>query len=276
MNENSISTELPAQNLRNIKLVLEYDGTDFVGSQLQKNGRTVQGEIEFALGRLTGLPAGERCKVNFAGRTDTGVHASGQVANFRTSSKHSLETFRRGLNALLPEDIAILSAAEVDFDFHARFSAKERHYRYQVLNRASRSPLLRRSAYSVATKLDVAAMQLAAGMLLGQQDFASFAGAGWGVPSSGSTESEEETPGTIRQMLKAEWLTDPESPLLVLELAANAFLPHMVRNIVGTLLQVGKGERTPGDFAKILAARDRRLAGPTAPACGLSLVGVKY
>lgn len=268
--------ELEAQNrTRNIKLVLEYDGTDFVGSQLQKTGRTVQGELENAIARLTGLPNGERCKVNFAGRTDSGVHAGGQVANFRTTSRHSLETFRRGLNALLPHDVAVLVAEEVDLEFHARFSAKERQYRYYVLNRPSRSPTLRRYAYHLIEPLDVVAMQEAAQNLVGEHDFASFAGAGWGVPS----DSDEDSPGTVRRMLKAEWLVERrnfEPPLLVLELVANAFLPHMVRNIVGTLLLVGKSERTPAEFAKILAACDRRLAGPTAPACGLSLVGVKY
>ncbi|HEX2915044.1 MAG TPA: tRNA pseudouridine(38-40) synthase TruA [Chloroflexia bacterium] len=266
--------------MRNIKLVLEYDGTDFSGSQLQANGRTVQGELEKALASLTGLPAGERCKVSLAGRTDTGVHASGQVANFKTASAHSLETFRRGLNALLPFDIAVLSVEEVDEEFHARFSARERYYRYRILNRPARSPLLRRYALQVAQPLKLEAMQAAANRLVGEHDFASFAGAGWGIPAGEGAETEEnDGPSTVRKVLKATWsreMPDPAQTVLVLEIAANAFLPHMVRNIVGTLLQVGKGEISPDDFEEIIAACDRRRAGPTAPACGLSLVEVRY
>ena len=266
--EESFPTDQPPSS-RNIKLVLEYDGTDFKGSQLQANGRTVQGELETALASLTGLQAGERCVVSMAGRTDSGVHASGQVANFHTASRLPVETFRRGLNALLPFDVAVLSAEEMPAGFHARFSAKERVYRYSILNRPVRSPLARRYAFQVAQPLNVQAMQAAADNLVGERDFASCAGAGWGVK-----DPTEDSPSTTRKMLKAEWLVEEDK--LVLEVAANAFLPHMIRNIVGTLLLVGKGERTPEDFANIVAATDRRQAGPTAPACGLSLVSVRY
>lgn len=263
---------------RNIKLVLEYDGTDFKGSQLQANGRTVQGELEKGLARLTGLPSGERCVVSLAGRTDSGVHASGQAANFFTASRLPLETFRRGLNALLPFDLVVLSAEEVAADFHARFSAKERAYRYTILNRLARSPLARRFAYQIAQPLELPAMQAAAASLVGERDFASFAGAGWGVKAL--LDPQGAKPSTVRNLLKAEWLVETGQPVgdsrLVLEVVANAFLPHMIRNIVGTLLLVGKGERTPEDFARIVAACDRRQAGPTAPACGLSLVSVRY
>ncbi len=262
---------------RNIKLVLEYDGTDFKGSQLQANGRTVQGELETALASLTGLKTGERCVVNLAGRTDSGVHASGQVATFLTASRLSLETFRRGLNALLPFDLAVLSAEEVDEDFHARFSAKERAYRYFILNRSVRSPLAQRFAYQVVQPLDLPAMQAAAASLVGERDFASFAGAGWGVKAQ--LNPQGENPSTVRNLLRADWLVEtgrPGGDRLVLEVVANAFLPHMIRNIVGTLLLVGKGECNPEDFARIVAVCDRRQAGPTAPACGLSLVSVRY
>lgn len=261
--------------MRNLKLVLEYDGTDFKGSQLQAGARTVQGELEKALASLTGLPEGQRCKVSLAGRTDSGVHASGQVASFKTESVHSIETFRRGLNALLPFDLAVLAAAEVDEHFHARFSATERRYRYTVLNRAVRSPLARRYAYQVSGKLDLEAMQAATGKLVGEHDFASFAGAGWGVPGEDSDDETEERPSTVRRLTQAEWQTQA-GETLELELAGNAFLPHMVRNIVGTLLLVGKGALTPDGFMEILAAGDRRRAGPTAPACGLCLVEVRY
>lgn len=262
---------------RNIKLVLEYDGTDFKGSQLQANARTVQGELETALARLTGLKAGERCVVSLAGRTDSGVHASGQVANFLTASHLSLETFRRGLNALLPFDLAVLSAEEVPEDFHARFSAKERAYRYFILNRTVRSPLAQRFAYQVVQPLDLAAMQVAATRLVGERDFASFAGAGWGVKAQ--LDPQGDNPSTVRNLFKAFWLVETSwqgGDRLVLEVVANAFLPHMIRNIVGTLLLVGKGECNPEDFARIVAVCDRRQAGPTAPACGLSLVSVRY
>ncbi len=263
---------------RNIKLLLEYDGTDFKGAQLQPGGRTVQGELEKALGRLTGQPSNQRCKINLAGRTDTGVHANGQVANFMTASTHSLETFRRGLNALLPFDLAVLQVQEVEPGFHARFSARERRYRYTILNRVVRSPMARRFALQIGQPLDIAGLQAAAALLVGEHDFASFAGAGWGIPAATPNENEAQ-PGTVRRLVGAEWRQDTSSlisPMLVLELAANAFLPHMVRNIVGTLLLVGKGELTPEGFQQILTARDRRFAGPTAPACGLSLVGVVY
>ena len=259
---------------RNIKLVLEYDGTDFKGSQLQIPGqRTVQGELETALARLTGLKAGERCKVSLAGRTDTGVHASGQVANFQTESSLAIETFRRGLNALLPFDLVVHKASEVEADFHARFSAKLRRYRYRVVNHPVRSPLMRRFAHSVRDPLDLAAMQAAAHLLVGEHDFASFAGDGWGTRDS---DEAADGPSTVRNLLEAKldyW--EPEARL-VIELAANAFLPHMVRNIVGTLLLVGKGSLQPSQFEEILAAHDRRRAGPTAPACGLCLVEVSY
>ncbi|MDB5082510.1 MAG: tRNA pseudouridine synthase [Chloroflexi bacterium] len=257
---------------RNVKLVLEYDGTDFKGSQLQANGRTVQGELEKALARLTGLPVGKRCVASLAGRTDSGVHASGQVANFLTESRLPLETFRRGLNALLPFDLVVLSAEEVPAEFHARFSAKERSYRYSILNRPVRSPLARRFAYQVAGPLNLPAMQAAAGSLVGERDFASFAGAGWGVKAQ--LDPQGDNPSTVRNLLKAVWLVEGDK--LVLEVVANAFLPHMIRNIVGTLLLVGKGERSPENLARIVAACDRRQAGPTAPACGLSLVSVRY
>ena len=258
--------------MRNIKLTVEYDGTDFKGSQLQIPGqRTVQGELERALAQLTGLNTGERVRVNLAGRTDTGVHAAGQVANFLTDSRLPVETFRRGLNALLPFDVAVTASAEADEDFHARFSAKARRYRYQVLHRSTRSPLHRRFAHHVSGELDLEKMREAATKLPGEHDFASFAGAGWGVPGQ-----DNDGPGTVRRVLKANIETVEASDLLVLELEANAFLPHMVRNIVGTLLLVGKGEISPTRFEEILAACDRRCAGPTAPACGLSLVEVSY
>ncbi|MEI6043999.1 MAG: tRNA pseudouridine(38-40) synthase TruA [Chloroflexota bacterium] len=258
--------------MRNIKLILEYDGTEFSGSQLQPNGRTVQGELEQATARLTGLPPNQRCKVTLAGRTDSGVHALGQVANFKTESNHSLETFRRGLNALLPFDLAVTKVEEVAERFHARFSATGRVYRYRILNRIGRSALERRYAYHLAEPLTVTLMDEAARKLIGIHDFASFAGDGWG---NAVGELAEERPTTVRQMTSASCQCD-NGEIVTVELAANAFLPHMVRNIVGTLLLVGTGKLTVSDFEEILAAQNRRRAGPTAPACGLCLVEVQY
>ena len=265
-------SEIQNGEMRNIKLTLEYDGTEFSGSQLQPNGRTVQGELEKAAARLTGLAHSQRCKVILAGRTDSGVHASGQVANFKTESRHSLETFQRGLNALLPYDVAVRRVEEVEERFHARFSAIGRRYHYRILNRAVRSPLERRFAAHVAEPLAVEAMDEAARRLIGEHDFASFAGDGWGI---GGDEPEGEKPATIRRMSGASCQRESNG-LIRIELAANAFLPHMVRNIVGTLLMVGTGKLTLAEFEGILAAQDRRRAGPTAPACGLCLVEVQY
>jgi tRNA pseudouridine38-40 synthase len=255
--------------MRNIKLTLEYDGTDFSGSQLQAGGRTVQGELEAAVGKLTGKPREVRCKVNLAGRTDAGVHAAGQVANFLTEADYPIETFRKGLNAVLPEDVSVTRAEEVADDFHARFSAKERTYCYSLLNRPSRSALNHRFTHWVAEKLDVALMQEAATRLIGQHDFASFAGSGMSMVKPG-----EGRPSTVRCMTRLECLALADK--LEIWLSANAFLPQMVRNIVGTLLMVGRGKFSLIDFEDIFAAQDRRAAGPTAPACGLTLVSVSY
>jgi tRNA pseudouridine38-40 synthase len=250
-------------------LVLEYDGTDFLGSQLQAGGRTVQGELEAAVGKLTGKPREVRFKVNLAGRTDAGVHAAGQVANFLTEADYPIETFRRGLNAVLPDDVSVTRAEEVDADFHARFSAKERTYCYAILNRPSRSALNRRFTHWIADRLNVDLMQKAGDLLIGQHDFASFAGSGMSMVRPGG-----DKPSTVRCMTRLELVTLGEK--LEIWLAANAFLPQMVRNIVGTLLMVGRGKVSLMDFEDILAAQDRRAAGPTAPACGLTLVSVSY
>src|SRR5437867_10115078 len=160
--------------MRNITLRIEYDGTDFVGSQWQNNGRSVQGELEGAWEQLTQ----ERRRVNLAGRTDAGAHARGQVASVRTETRHDLATIQRGLNAILPEDVAVLEAWEVAYEFHARHSAIRRDYRYLIDNGPAGSPLLRRHAVHVPQPLNVAAMSAALEMLLGTHDFAAFAGAG--------------------------------------------------------------------------------------------------
>jgi tRNA pseudouridine38-40 synthase len=247
--------------MRNIALRIEYDGTDFVGSQWQNNGRTVQGELEGAWEQLTQA----RRRVNMAGRTDAGVHARGQVANVRTETELDLATIQRGLNAILPEDVGVQSAWEVPYDFHARHTAIRRDYRYLIDNGPSAAPLLRRHTASITRRLDVAAMHQALEVLLGTHDFAAFAGG----PQEGST---------IRTCYMASCLLAEVwgQPLIAIDLAANAFLRHMVRNIVGTLLLVGEGKLNAASFAAVLAGRDRRKAGRTAPAHGLYLMSVSY
>jgi tRNA pseudouridine38-40 synthase len=248
--------------MRNIALRIEYDGTDFVGSQWQNNGRSVQGELEGAWEALTQ----ERRRFNLAGRTDAGVHARGQVASVRTATHHELATVERGLNAILPEDVAVLEAWEVAYDFHARHSAIRRDYRYLIDNGRIASPLLRRHAVHVPQRLDTTAMTQALEALLGPHDFAAFAGGG---PPERST---------VRTCYAVSCTPDElwGQPLVAVELAANAFLRHMVRNIVGTLLLVGQDKIDAVSFAEILASRDRRRAGRTAPAHGLYLMSVSY
>jgi tRNA pseudouridine38-40 synthase len=246
--------------MRNIALELEYDGTDLVGSQFQTNGRSVQGELEAAWRRLTN----ESIRWTFAGRTDAGVHARGQVANARTTTHHSLETVQRALNALLPEDISVRRAWEVPLDFHARFSATRRDYRYLLLLEPWRSPLWRHYAVHVRESLAVAAMDEAVRALEGVHDFAAF----------GSTPDGP----TVRECFLARCRESRRDGLrfAVIDLAASGFLRHMVRTIVGTLLLVGRGTLPPGAMAGILARRDRREAGPTAPPHGLYLMSVTY
>lgn len=246
--------------MRNVVVQLEYDGTHFVGSQSQAQGRTVQDELERAWMRL----AGEDRRWTFAGRTDAGVHAQGQVANVRTETAHSLTTIQRAMNALLPADITVRKAWEADLAFHARSSAVRRDYRYTILNEALPAALLRTTTWHIATVLDVAAMDEAARQLEGRHDFAAF-----GVVDRGST---------VRECFTASCTRHEQGPyrLVIVELAANGFLRHMVRAVVGTLVEVGKGRRTADSFASVLASCDRSKAGSTAPPHGLSLVSVTY
>ena len=246
--------------MRNIALQLEYDGTALVGSQFQVNGRTVQGELEAAWRRFTG----EALRWNFAGRTDAGVHAWGQVANARTTTEHSVETVQRALNALLPEDIAVRRAWEAPYTFHARYSAIRRDYRYLLLVEPRRSALLRQRAVHIDLPLDVPAMARAVQVLKGVHDFAAF----------GSTPDGP----TTRECFVAECseLCENGRRLVAIDLAATGFLRHMVRTVVGTLLLVGRGKLAEEAMARILKSRDRTQAGPTAPAHGLYLMSVTY
>jgi len=248
--------------MRNILLDLEYDGSEFLGSQWQAQGRTVQGELERAIFQLTQ----QETRVILAGRTDAGVHARGQRASFVTASTLPPETMLRALNALLPPDLAVLHVQVVPEGFHARFSARRRVYRYTIYNAPLRSPLARRYAWHVPGALDVAAMAAGLEMLLGEHDFASFAGAIEGPAS--------KTRNTVRTIEAARCWAEP--PWMYIEIAAPSFLRHMVRNIVGQLVLVGQGRCNLDELRAIVAARERGRAGPPAPPHGLCLMRVEY
>ncbi len=244
---------------KNFKLTIEYDGTDFHGWQRQPRDRSVQAEIEAALSTMTR----QKITVHGSGRTDAGVHALGQAASFVCETRLSARELLKGLNGLLPEDIAILECRETTEDFHARYSAKSKVYRYCILNRPIPGAIGRRFWWHLRTPLDVDAMSQAAARLLGTRDFSSFEAAG--SPRSHS----------LRTVIAAAW--EKETPdRLYFEIEADGFLRGMVRNIVGTLVEVGSGKRPAEDVETIMAACDRALAGPTAPARGLFLVQVRY
>ena len=239
------------------RAIVEYDGTDFLGYQIQASGRTVQGEIEKSLRQVTQSDI----RIDGAGRTDAGVHATGQVIAFNVAWKHATPDLQRALNATLPGDIVISHLNIVDDTFHPRFNALSRLYCYVIVNQPWPSVLQRRYAYHIREKLDVIAMQKANQFLLGSHDFASF-----GKPPQGEN--------TVRTVTQAEWLVDKQR--LTFYIAANAFLYRMVRTIVGTLIQVGKGELAASEMRNILDARDLTRSAPPVPAHGLCLIQVTY
>ena len=243
---------------RNIMLVLEYDGTSYDGFQIQPGVPTIQGELEAALAKLTG----EQIRVNAAGRTDAGVHALGQVVNFTTTCALEPAAIMKALNSLLPADISVRQATAVGPDFHARFSARSREYRYCILNREAKPAIGRQYVYHYRKRLDVEAMREACVALVGTHDYRSFAS---GV---------DPTENTVRTVIRAECSRNDDLISIIIE--ADAFLPKMVRTIVGTLIWVGIHKIDVPRFREIMAARDRSLAGPTAPARGLCLTKVKY
>ena len=245
--------------IQRIALGIEYDGSRFCGWQMQAHGtRTVQHEIEKALS----IVADHGVQVVCAGRTDTGVHATGQVVHFDTHAERLLKAWTMGANAHLPGDVCVHWAKQVDHDFSARFSARMRRYRYVIQRRAARPALFSDRVTWVHADLDTQAMHDAAQALLGENDFSSF--------RSSACQSEH----AMRFVQSID--VSAENGFVYIDISANAFLHHMVRNIVGSLLKVGTGERPAGWIAELLAARDRTLAGPTAPAEGLYLVAVQY
>jgi tRNA pseudouridine38-40 synthase len=244
---------------RNIRLLLEYDGTRYHGWQRQADAATIQQTLEEALARLTG----EEVTLMGSGRTDAGVHARGQVANFRTTSAIPLQAFHQGLNSMLPSDIAVLAAAEAPPAFHARKSARAKTYEYRILNRPTRSPLSHQYAWWIALPLDLAAMGRASAVLPGEHDFSAFRASG----------SDNQNPR--RRVLAAGW-RDSEGGWLDFRITATGFLRGMVRSLVGTLVEVGRGKAPAVALAELLTSGARHLAGPTAPPQGLYLVEVFY
>ena len=245
--------------MRNIKLIIEYDGSAYHGWQRQANAYpTIQQILEDKLEILTG----DKTVLRSAGRTDAGVHAMNQVATFWTSSSIPSRNVLLGLNSMLPPDIVIKSAEEVGPDFHPRYSAVSKVYLYRVLNRPTRSGLHGRYSWFVPGRLDLEAMRQTAPMVRGLHDFSSFCAA------------NSDTEGTEREVIDLSLERCKEFIHFTVE--ATGFLKYMVRNLVGTLIYVGKGKFTPEDFQKILEAKDRTLAGPTAPPQGLFLKEVKY
>lgn len=243
-----------------IVLIIEYDGTNYHGSQFQTNAPTIQEEIEKALKKLT-----ERItRIRMASRTDAGVHATGQVASFNTDSVLPMESYIEGLNHFLPEDISVKKAFSADESFDVRHGAISREYRYSILSSQTRSPVRKRYSYRITGKLDVKAMNKACEALIGKHDLASFV----------SSAEVADKKRTERNICKAEF--KQEEDMILFDIIADSFLPHQVRNTIGSLIRVGQGKMTVDEFKKMIEARTPGLAGPTAPSAGLCLVRVNY
>ena len=273
----------PAPALQTWKLTLAYDGTEFRGWQVQPGERTIQGELQAALGRVTGespMPQG-------SGRTDAGVHALGQVASFALAAPIPAENLQRALNRTLPPSIRILEARAVPNVFHARHSAVAKTYEYRVFQGTICPPTLARYVYACSWPMDVAALQTSARLIEGEHDFLSFAATDPDLTTrnlESSSERDMETKvlpaplTTIRTIYSSGWeeRRTEAGALLVYRVRGSGFLHHMVRNLVGTMLEVGRSKLRASQIPEILAARSRDAAGPTAPARGLFLVSVEY
>lgn len=237
---------------------VEYDGTNYCGFQRQRTGfATIQGEVERVLTNLAQQPI----SITGAGRTDSGVHALGQVISFTIEWRHGASALQRAMNANLPEDIAVISLEETADSFHPRYDARRRGYLYRVYNDPVRSPIHRGRSWHISRRLDLEEMNKAAGCLIGQKDFATF-----GLPPQGEN--------TVREVFTAEW--HEEAPFLVFHIEANAFLYRMVRSLVGSLVAVGTGTWTTADFLAALQDKDRNRSAAAAPPQGLYLASIIY
>jgi tRNA pseudouridine38-40 synthase len=248
--------------VRNLRLILSYDGSDYAGWQVQPDQSTIQGTLASAIGRLSGenvLPQG-------SGRTDAGVHALAQVASFTTESQIPVENWLRALNGLLPQSIRVLEVMESPPDFHARKSARAKTYRYRIHRATVCPPFLARYVWHYPYPLNESAIMEAAGVVVGERDFTSFA----------ASEAERIDLGVsnVRTIFESTWVREDEE--FIYTVRGSGFLHHMVRNLVGTFLLIGKGAETLETFRDVLDACDRTAAGPTAPASGLYLVKVEY
>jgi tRNA pseudouridine38-40 synthase len=247
--------------MRNIRLTLQYDGTNYLGWQIQSSSpATIQAIVEKTLERILQ----EKVRVIAAGRTDTGVHARRQIANFKTHNPLSLRKLQHALNALLPDDIKIVSVSTAAPDFHSRFSAKEKTYQYTILNRPHNDVFVRHQVYHYSiAKLDTARMRAAARLLTGKHDFTSF-------KKTGTSRSRSNV-----RLIKRIGIARKGSSIII-QVTGEGFLYKMVRGIVGTLIEIGRGRRPVESVRGILSARNRTCAGPTAPALGLCLLRVRY
>ncbi|MBI4436560.1 MAG: tRNA pseudouridine(38-40) synthase TruA [Candidatus Omnitrophica bacterium] len=244
--------------MRNLALTVSFDGTNYAGFQIQKNGKTVQEVLEAALRKILK----EKVRILAAGRTDAGVHALAQVVTVKTSSEIPTEALKRALNSNIPPDIAVQQVKKVPLSFHPRYEAISKRYRYTIRNHPSRSPFDRLYTTFYPYPLDLSAMRRAARFLMGRRDYQSF---------QAKDKKRRSSTRHIRHLSIRK-----KSPYVVLEIEGDGFLYKMVRNIVGTLLEVGRGKWRPADVKGILSKKDRSLAGPTAPARGLCLLSVRY
>jgi tRNA pseudouridine38-40 synthase len=251
--------------MRNIKLTIAYDGADFHGWQIQPGLPTIQGALTDAVVKITQ----EKIMIHGASRTDTGVHALGQVAHFKAQSLLGAEEFQRALNALLPPAIRIVAAEEVGPDFHARWQAQSKVYRYRIHRGRVLPPFEYRRALHYSGPLDEDAMARAARQFEGQHDFASFA-------ASSASEEDDGDRDTVRILYSSEIVREPAREEIAYVVRGRSFLRYMVRKIVGTLIEVGKGRLGPGDIPILFEERDRSRSGPTAPPEGLYLVSLEY
>lgn len=255
--------------MRNIKLVIQYDGTDYHGWQIQNGEKTIQGILEENLSKITG----KKISLISASRTDAGVHALAQIASFLTDSSLEILKFQKALNSLLPEDIRIIEAKETSADFHPRYDSLGKTYFYLISNTPYSSAFLYKYAWHLPFSLDLSQMKKAGKFFKGKHDFSSFRGAGCGAKNP----EREITSLRIEKIRKVDFMTASfKSEYIKITIEANAFLRHMVRNIVGTLVEAGRGRIAADSIKSTLLLRDRRAAGPTAPSNGLFLEKIYY